>query len=180
MTIVPAGQWRRLSLQTAYRGCRGRSHICPPLTEDCVGSSYAACVCRGYGMLRMCLYMAPERQCGILLFSSSPDCLRRDSLEVNYVSVDAITWPVAWRLLDTVTPHTCNNENGENVSHLERQVAFVLCQLRGPLSGYMLVLPAYRHSSARKILYLHMAGQISLDALIAFLKFKWIQTWLEI
>ncbi len=46
-------------------------------------------------MPRIRLYTAPERQCSILFFNSSPDCLWRDSLEVIHGSVDAITWPVA-------------------------------------------------------------------------------------
>lgn len=52
--------------------------------------------------------------------------------------------------------------------HLDRQVAFVtfICKLGGPLSGFMLVLPAYKHSSA--ILDLHAAGKINDQALKPF------------
>lgn len=44
-----------------------------------------------------------HHQCNILFFSSSADCLKRDSHEVIHSSLDAITWLVAEQLLYTVT-----------------------------------------------------------------------------
>ncbi len=89
------------------------------------------------------------------------------------------------RLLDTVTHPTCNNENGKkNPLHLDRQVAFVtfICKLGGPLNISMLVLPAYKHSSAGQILDQHTAGKINDHALKPFFisEILIIQTQLQI
>lgn len=69
MTSVPAG----LHLQQSQRRCRGRSYISTPNTEERAGLPSAACV-GVYGMLLIHLYTAPEHQCGVLVFSSSPVC----------------------------------------------------------------------------------------------------------
>lgn len=50
-----------------------------------------------------------HHHCNVLFFSSSADCLKRDSHEVIHSSLDAITWLVAKQLLYTVTHPSWNN-----------------------------------------------------------------------
>lgn len=79
-----------------HRGDAEESHIAAPPTLGSVLACLMLQVCvGGYGMPRIRLYVDSERQCSTLFFSPSPDCLRRDSLEVIHGSAHAITWPMA-------------------------------------------------------------------------------------